>query len=208
MSYFQYIPIIQYFGKSAPNILTRVKLDSSFVNNRTVYHPYTIEDGDRPDTIAGYYYGDPTLDWLVRLANNINDETTQWPLTQDQLESYINNKYGSIYTTYSTIDHYILKTNVNNISSGQYSELAPNQLRYWLYNSQFQNYAFTNGNYVITPDAFTLLNSNEQIYWQPVMQYDNEFNINEAKRNIMLIDKTYSTQLNSVLRELFTNGQS
>ena len=203
MSYFKYLPQITYFNRIAPDILTRVRLSTDFIKNRALYHPYTIEDGDRPDTIAHLYYGDSEFDWLVMLANNIYDYYSQWPLTQTQFQNYLTLKYGNVVSTYTTIDHYTLTTN-SNISATQYNALGTFQQRYWTFNYTLNMYQFINASYTTTVAGYATLDSSEQIYWLPVTVYDAEFQNNEAKRNIYLIDVQYSNQLDNVLRNIMS----
>ena len=85
MSFFDNLPPIQYRGRIAPNILKRIAIPKDIVSQGELYQPYVVDDGDRPETIAHLYYNDVHYDWLIRLANNIYDEASQWPLTQNQL---------------------------------------------------------------------------------------------------------------------------
>ena len=34
--------------------------------------------------------------WIILLFNNIKDRFYDWPLTQDQFEKYVNDKYSDI----------------------------------------------------------------------------------------------------------------
>ena len=40
-----------------------------------------IEDGERPDQIALNLYGDPGLDWVVRMVGEITNMPNDWPLS-------------------------------------------------------------------------------------------------------------------------------
>ena len=48
----------------------------------------------RPDNIAFDFYGDSKLDWVVLLSNNILNIQTEWPLVQNNFDSFLLNKYG------------------------------------------------------------------------------------------------------------------
>ena len=54
-----------------------------------------IKDGDRPDTIAEYLYGDSTLDYIVILVAGITNINHEWPLQDYQVYDYALEKYGS-----------------------------------------------------------------------------------------------------------------
>lgn len=69
----------------------------NFINNRTaVYYDYTIQESDRPDTIAFKYYGDSSLDWVIFLVNQVIDPLFEWPMGYEVLVKHIESKYGSV----------------------------------------------------------------------------------------------------------------
>lgn len=199
MSIFRYTPVIFYKGRVAPNIIARVKIPERLLKLGNLYHPYVIEEGDRPESIAELYYGDPNFDWLVRLPNNIYDEASQWPLTQTQLERYLRSKYDSVEYTLSTIDHYELKSDVGDIDSAAYDALTTACKRYW-HQLDNGNYRFISATWSVTPETWASFVSGEQAYWQPVTVYDKEFNANEEKRLIRLIDERYKNDFDAALK--------
>jgi hypothetical protein len=71
--YFRRFPKINYNNQEVVNILTRVKILDTVKNNATIFLPYTVEEGERPDMVANFYYDDPKYDWLVLLSNQIID---------------------------------------------------------------------------------------------------------------------------------------
>ena len=80
-SYFKNFPTISYGDALVTNIIARAKLDSTVRNKASVFFPYTVRDGERPDIIAGNYYEDPNFAWLIYLANEMLDPYFEWPLT-------------------------------------------------------------------------------------------------------------------------------
>lgn len=94
--YFNFFPSTQYANTIVTNLISKVKFDQSVQKNLAVFYPYTIEQGERPDQIAARYYGNPEHDWIIYLANDIMDPYYDWPLSQNQFNSYISAKYGSI----------------------------------------------------------------------------------------------------------------
>lgn len=110
MSYFELLPNIYYPDplSSRPtdrsrvevkNIFRRAKLRDDVQNNVTLFEKYEIRAGARPDTVADEYYGDPELDWLVLISNNITRITDQWPLDDAELYDYALEKYGNLLNT-------------------------------------------------------------------------------------------------------------
>jgi hypothetical protein len=105
MSYFRELPNVEFenFLENSTgsqdyillkNIFIRGKLRDDLQNVFTIFNKYEIEDDERPDQIADDLYGDPFLDWVVLVTANIINFQNQWPLTNQQLYDYVENKYG------------------------------------------------------------------------------------------------------------------
>lgn len=204
MSYFRYLPAIVYKELAAPNILMRAGFTAQALKMGEIYHPYIIDEGDRPETIADLYYGDVTKDWLVKIANNIIDEASQWPLTQEQLDIHVSTKYASLSYALSTIDHYKLKTTLTDITSAAYDALTTSCKKYWYQDGT--NYKFIRKSLTITPGTWNNYVSGEKAYWQSVTIYDKEFAANEEKRSIRLIDNRYAGYYETALRDILLNN--
>ena len=106
MSYFRELPNIFYQSQSkdrnsstdyvlVKNIFRRTKLRDDLQNVVTIFNKYQIGEGERPDTIADYLYGDPGLDWVVMMTANIINIRDQWPLSDKDLYNYAESKYGT-----------------------------------------------------------------------------------------------------------------
>lgn len=75
------------------NLFRRVKIREDYLNSLVLFTKYKIVGDDRPDNVAEKYYGSPDLDWVVLLANNIVDIKNDWPLSEFDLNQYLNEKY-------------------------------------------------------------------------------------------------------------------
>lgn len=106
MGYFKELPNVQYPSPLKDrvsdrdyilmkNIFRRVKLRDDVVDSLTVFENYEIRQGERPDTIANEYYGNPELDWLVLITNNITNVRDEWPLSDKDLFEFVTEKYGN-----------------------------------------------------------------------------------------------------------------
>ena len=120
-SYFKNFPIIEYNAKIARNIIARPRLKESILSNPLAFYDYVIEHDMRPDQVAAGYYKDPSLLWLIFLANDIVDPYYEWPLTQEQFRRHLIAKYGSVEEAQSKILHYKHKTNGTIISTDTYT---------------------------------------------------------------------------------------
>ena len=103
------------FSKSK-NLFKRAKIRDDFFSNATVFDYYTILGDDRPDNIANKFYGDSELDWVVLLSNNILNVRDEWPMSQYDLERYLDNKYST--EQLQEIHHYETKEVVISPNSG------------------------------------------------------------------------------------------
>jgi len=56
--------------------------------------PYTVEEGERPEDIANFYYGSVDYSWLVYMANNIIDPYHEWPLNTQEFNDMLIEKYA------------------------------------------------------------------------------------------------------------------
>ena len=61
----------------------------------TLYDNYYIKNAERPDEVSWELYDDEQYYWVILQINDIVDYYNQWPLHDNELEDYINRKYGS-----------------------------------------------------------------------------------------------------------------
>ena len=116
MGYFRELPNIAYQSPLShknsskdyiivKNLFRGAKLKSYLNGSVTALDKYVISDGDRPDTIAEFLYGDSRLDYLVILVAWITNINHEWPLQDYQVYVYDLEKYGSD-TEMNRIHHY------------------------------------------------------------------------------------------------------
>jgi hypothetical protein len=92
--YFTNFPTIEYQGKIVRNITNRSKIRDSVLADPYMYLPYTVIDGEKPETVAQLYYGSVDDTWLVLLANNMTDPYYDWPLSDEEFDQYFIDKYS------------------------------------------------------------------------------------------------------------------
>ena len=125
MAYFDRFPLMAYDVagnenyKLLPNILKRVKLRSGLRSGSFLFDSYDVQDGERPEDIAFKLYGDAQLHWVVLMTNNVTDRYYQWPLTQQQFQEHLTDKYG--VGNEDAVHHYEKTTD-----SGRTSSNGPN----------------------------------------------------------------------------------
>lgn len=114
-SYFDKLPKIQYdINRSliAPkyvtstNIFFRIRYIQEVLNNINSYFVAEVEDNETPEIIAEKAYGDAGAAWMITIANQIIDPQWEWPLSYNEFQKYIVNKYGSQENALTTYHHY------------------------------------------------------------------------------------------------------
>lgn len=100
--YFNYFPTTVYSANNASNgleivtnIIARFGFEKSLKENSASFYKYDVQDSDTPEIIASKFYDNPERHWIVLSFNEIYDPQWDWPLPQDSLIKYIDDKYSS-----------------------------------------------------------------------------------------------------------------
>tara|TARA_Y100000817_G_C16762072_1_gene502121 strand:+ start:416 stop:958 length:543 start_codon:yes stop_codon:yes gene_type:complete len=97
--YFNVIPKIYYDSegtknpKIVTNLLRRVSVRAKVKTNTLLFDTYKVREGETPEIIAHKLYGDSELHWIVMLVNDVIDRYHDWPMSESQFNSYLNQKY-------------------------------------------------------------------------------------------------------------------
>ena len=146
-NYFSKLGSINYNGEIVNNIIVSIRFKELVLNNNIVFYPYTIKEGERPDSIAYSYYDDERYAWLVYLSNTIIDPYFEWPLSASEFNNFIVKKYGSIETSINKIAFYRNNwyKDESIISISAYSALSSDLKKYWNpivgYNGEITTYS-------------------------------------------------------------------
>lgn len=179
MAYFANFPKIIYNGTTARNIILKSALVSEVFASASSFYPYIIKDGYRADMVANEEYGNPTLDWVVYFSNIVSDPYYDWPLSTDDLNIFLQKKYGmTIYELMSTVDHY----EYTGITGESAADIARKSWK-------------------MTPDTHSM--TDDTSGWSPVSIYDYETRKNDQKRSIQLLSPIYLTQITNELNKIF-----
>ena len=98
--YFNKFGKIQYgFDKENFKIVTdvmkRVKVRDKIINELSLYDKYVVKSGDTPESIAFKHFGDVNLHWVILLTNSITDRYYDWPMSEQEFELFIKDKYSN-----------------------------------------------------------------------------------------------------------------
>ena len=81
--------------KVSKNFFRRVRNRDNFNSIFSSSLPYTVTPGETVEEVAYKKYNDTKWYWTILLMNNIIDIRREWPLASNELEDYMNGKYGS-----------------------------------------------------------------------------------------------------------------
>ena len=180
MSYFEYLPNVEVRVSSyrtnnvdpfklAKNIFRRIKIRENLDDIILGFSQYTIKNNQRPDQVALEIYGDMDLDWVVLLTNNIINVYDEWPMSEDELERYIDSEYDE---DANSIHHWVTQKILD--SRGRTLVKEGRVVS--------ENWSYTR------PDGTAI--PKDQIV-RPISVYDHESQQNDYKRNIYLLRKEY-----------------
>lgn len=231
--YFSYFPLLNYKLDTAVgtnpvvlrNIFFRFKIIDALRNNILIYYDYYVKDGETPEIIAYKYYKDVEKHWLVMMANNIVDPQFDWPLSYDDFQNFIANKYGSFEQALEQFHHYQLTISRTNSISGITSStgytidantynnnnlvdiskhlglnfiLGQTNLGQQLVMAGFIPSQVIN----LSDGSSVTISTNAQI----VNCYDFENDLNESKKQIKLISRDYLDQIQKEFLTLSSNA--
>lgn len=88
--------------KLVTDILRRIKIRSAIKDNTSLLDKYDVKSGETPETVAYKIYGDAKYHWVVLMMNEVTDRYYDWPLSEQDFESYVKDKY----TNPGAVHHY------------------------------------------------------------------------------------------------------
>ena len=192
-NYFSQVPDFEYVSRlpdsqigdyvKVKNIFKGVRIREDILQDLTVFEKYQVIGDDRPDNVAFNFYGESTLDWLILKCNNIINIQTEWPMTQEDFDRYLLNKYETYDNLYNGIHHY----ETIEIKNSQGVLMVPEGLHVpsdWTYT--FFDSAM--GQYLSSLKEYTTVQNNPVV---SVTNYDYEVKIENEKRNIYILKEGY-----------------
>ena len=202
--YFSFIPNIEYdkkpiqypFSESdfvvAKNFFRRYQVNPDVFSYAVYFKKYSIEEGERLDTIAEKAYGNPFFDWVIALTNNMINPLFDLPLSQNDLRKFLESSYDDPYSTIKHYETYEIKNNngVTILKSGLIVDET-------FYSSPFKYWNGTSVEYISGSTAS-----------RPVTIFEYEEQQNEKKREIYLLKPIYLDAFLSDFRKTNLYGKS
>jgi len=220
--YFRYFPKTFYTSDtdsdgldSVTNIIARFAIANDIRDNTNMFYPYDVQDTDTPEIIAHKIYGSSERHWIVLSLNQIIDPQWDWPLNQDNFIKYVNNKYTANANTSSgetgvqwalneSNIHAYFKTVTRTITAGASSGESRSRSQMV---EKLEIDASTYAN--VSPGTTTTTLKDGSIVTEVTARstesyYTYEFNENEAKRSIRILNPEFVPELDREFRKVFT----
>ena len=198
-SFFSNVPDFNYINRSddgisdgdytkVKNFFKKAKLREDIIGNIAFFEKFTVQGDDRPDNVANEIYGNPFLDWVVLLANNIVNIQSEWPMSQTDFNTYVTEKYENEDTLYNGIHHY----EANEVKTTNDVIIIPSGTRVSV--GQSVSY-FDNG----SQEQVTVTN-----IALPVTNFMHEQKVNDDKRNIFLLKPRFLNLVFDDMEDIMT----
>ena len=195
--YFSQVPNLEYVDrtpgektisayKTVKNLFKRAKLREDIFSDLTYFTKYQIIGDERPDNVAEKFYDDPTLDWVILLANNITNIQTEWPMSENSFNNFLIDKYGSQVGISST--HHYECTGVKDTLG---VVIAPEGL------TIDKDFTVTYYDKLASAGIVTATNLAETI-----TNYDYESKLQDEKRNIFVLKPEYISVIFNGLEDI------
>jgi hypothetical protein len=200
MKYFQQLPKVAYSDFNGnqiilTNLLVRTSLIPQLLKNPLLFYQYDVKDNETPEIVADKYYGSVDDFWLVMFSNQLLDPQWDWPLSNQNFDAYIVDKYGSLANATSQVYNYTMTTTTTDQLNGTSNTIV----------TVIDSAAYSN---VVTGTSSGTLPSGDVVSIttsvQSVSAYDYELQKNESKRTISLINVTYASTVKDQLTNLLS----
>ena len=197
-SYFRQLPQLDYPSLSndrksvydyqlVKNLFKRAVLRDDVFNDVTNFEKYSVEGDERPDQIAYEFYRDSGLDWIILTTNNIVHVRDEWPMSNRDFLTYLNEKYTS--EELSNVHHY----ETREIRDESNTLIQPAGVR-------------VKSDYSVTYVENDTVKTKSSI--KMITFLEHETNLNDAKRNINILKPDYVEIFLRDIKEIMRYKQS
>ena len=188
-NYFSKVPDFDYVSRlpgaqigdyiRVKNIFKGASIREDILQDLTLFTKYQIVGNNRPDNVAFDFYGNSNLDWVVLKCNNIINVQSEWPMTQEDFDRYLLEKYKSYDNLYNGIHHYETKEikNSTGVIMVPEGKIVP------------KDYTFSYFDAALGEGHTSLIK--EDYMTTEVTNYQYEEKIENEKRNIFLLKPLY-----------------
>ena len=202
-NYFSKVPNLEYVSRlpdsrigdyiKVKNLFKGVRIREDILQDLTVFEKYQIVGDDRPDNVAFRVYGDSKLDWLVLKCNNIINIQSEWPMTQEDFDRHVIEKYETYDNLYNGIHHYetVEIKNSKGVVMVPEGLHVPSDWTYTFFDSAM-------GQHLSSLKEYNTVHNNPVV---SITNYDYETKNENEKRNIYLLKEGYVNIVKDDLNE-------
>mgnify|MGYP001460700131 FL=1 len=167
------------------NIFRRVKMRDDLQNNFTLFQKYQIPEGARPDTVSEELFGSANFDWIVLTVAGIINVRNEWPLSNQDLFKYVDNKYGD---------------SINSTRFFETKEVKDSNGRLILSKGKI-----VDSNFTIPKPGEPTATLNPVV---GISNFEYETRLNEEKRNIFILREEYLQEFLDDMRQIMRYSES
>jgi len=80
--------------KIVTDLMTRVKVREKVINETSLYDKYDVPSGERPEDTAFKHFGSAEYHWVILMTNSITDAYYEWPMSEQDFETFLKDKYA------------------------------------------------------------------------------------------------------------------
>lgn len=130
-TYFSKFPTMIYNNIECKDLTRRVKSGVDMTTQPTLFYPYVLENDMRSDQLAEFHFDDSFGEWALFLTNGIIDPYYGWLLSEEQFNSLLIEKYGSVENSMKRIKNYRMNWyNIDTeITVAVYENVIPENLK-------------------------------------------------------------------------------
>jgi hypothetical protein len=195
MQYFNTLPKVVYTDNGVSrvytNLMARASVVPEFLKSPAIYYKYSIQEMDTPEIIAAKYYGDSYRYWIVLFTNELLDPQWSWPLNNRAFEEYVNQKYFEVDPK-RVVHHY--EKSITQLNTAYLTSVTNTVI------IDDEDYQFVDAlNYSKNINGELVEFTIEK---KAISLYEHELRLNEAKRDINILNSSYVNDLEKQLKNL------
>ena len=205
----------------------KARINPVILDNIVYYTYYNIKNGERPDVVSYKLYNSVNYHWTFSLLNPwLVDVRKDWPMSNTELEDYVNEKYkydAIMISSYELANKFKIGETVQGLASGALAVVLSKDVNLGYVRVQKTSGTFLNGellygktsgdymtidsyrSFVNAPHHFTTANEIVDRYTigaQPVTNYEYEITTNDNNTRIKVIRPEYIQQIGTLFTKL------
>ena len=184
---------ISYDGRSMKDLSTAIVINDGIKDNKDLFFLYTMEEWERPETIAFDHYGNTKYNFIILLMNDIVDPFFDWPLERHELLAKAELEYGVPSETNGQYDK-VTDEDAEGNTIAPFRTAGYWAVRYWEKDNIQYQFAPGSGRYSEAPIGAVAVSN---------IEYEEK--LNDAKRTIKILHPELIPQMDKELDYIF-NG--